>query len=82
MHLYNLLRVLKRYFSSSDETKQMEIEANCRELCRKSFNQDIEKWLIAWKQIYIINKAYKMIEMADKRSVRDFIYSFMNKDKA
>ena len=80
-HSYDLLRTLKLRFASTDQNKKIKIKTQYRELCKKSKNQNLNKWLNAWKKTYITDKTLNVYEMIKKRSIRDFIYSIMKINK-
>ena len=80
-HSYNLLRALKLRFAFIDQIKKIQIEMKYHELCKKSENQNLKKWLNEWRKIYITNKTLNVYEIIKKRSIKNFIYSIMNKNK-
>ena len=44
-HSYNLFRALKFCFAFFDQAKKIQIEIKYHEFCKKSENQNLEKWL-------------------------------------
>ena len=80
-HSYNLFQMLKLRFAPTDQIKKMQIKTKYHEVCRKSENQNLNKWLNAWRETYITNKTLNVYEMIKKRPIKDFIYSIMKKDE-
>ena len=81
-HSWNLLRILKRRLISFDEYRRLKIEVKYRELCKKSKNQNIDKWLNSWQLIYSKNKKFHVVEMQNNKSIKNFIFSLMKKNEA
>ena len=80
-HSYNLLRALKLHFASTNQNKKIQIKAKYHELCKGSDNQNLNKWLNVWRKIYIIDKTLNVYKIIKKQSIKDFIYSIMNKNE-
>ena len=80
-HSYNLFWTLKLRFVSTNQNKKIQIKTKYHELCKKSKNQNLNKWLNVWRKTYIIDKTLNVYEMIKKRSIKNFIYNIMNKIK-
>lgn len=81
-HPLNLLRTLKQRLSPTDEFRKIYIESKYHELCKGPGNQEIEKWLDTWQQVYTEGKKIGVAETSENRPIRDFIYSLMDRDEA
>ena len=80
-HSYNLFRTLKLRFVSTDQNKKIQIKTKYHELCKKSKNQNLNKWLNVWRKTYIIDKTLNVYEMIKKQSIKNFIYNIINKNE-
>jgi hypothetical protein len=73
-HSWDQLRALKQRLTSFDQIREIEIETKHNDLCKRSINQNVEKWLNAWQLNYVEIKKLKIFEFSKNRSMsRDVI---------
>jgi hypothetical protein len=72
-HSYDQLRALKKRLASIDAARIMIIEVKYKHLCWESRQQDMKIFLIQWERVYVEIKRYKLFEISENKTLRNFL---------
>ncbi|KAF4311823.1 hypothetical protein GTA08_BOTSDO12687 [Botryosphaeria dothidea] len=79
-HPWTYLTTLKAKLAPTNEATDLELEQQYNQLKRGPSNQNIEKWLQSWEEVYTKAKQRDLPQVKDDRPVRDFLLSLRGID--
>ena len=81
-HPYDILNILKNGLAPSDQGRQLQIRNRWEKLRRGPGNQNMEKWVDDYRQMYFEAKAINLAEVQGDRAINDFLLAVRTKDRA
>jgi hypothetical protein len=72
-HSWYQLWALKIRLTSTNDARSLNIETRYHKLCKELDSRDIKTWLNDWQLTYTEIKSYKIAEMTERRSIRNFL---------
>ena len=70
-----MLVILKKQLILTNYTRKLDLIYKYNKLKTYSKKEDIKKWLKDWENMFIDRKKLKILEVVDKHSLFNFIYT-------